>query len=132
MRYAAIAFLFVIIAVGCSSEPEFKIEPGSPAHAMQAFIKAVLDGDVGSYLNALDSTARAQSYGVAQKVGAGFEEMMKAKIAEYRPQYENVKIVGEKITGNIAKVTLVKEGDPDPADIDFIKEPGGWKLRLKK
>lgn len=127
---AALAFL--IFLCGCGG-PAVKVtaEQGTPSHAMQTFIKAIMEGDVSTYLNSLDINARKQSMQVAVTHGPDFERIMKQQLVSFRSKYEGVCVTGEKITGNTAVVTLTGP-DGTTVDMDFVKESDGWKLKMMK
>jgi hypothetical protein len=126
LTFSALAILY---SCGGSASVEATFPPGTPSHAVQKFIKAIHEGDVKNYISSLDSKARAQCM---QASGMpNFEQQMKGQLSSSSSQMKGVTIVGEKINGDAASVTL-KCPDGELIPMECIKESSGWKIRLMK
>ncbi|MFC2172622.1 hypothetical protein ACFLU6_08330, partial [Acidobacteriota bacterium] len=136
--FVAVFFLTVLDAAsdvtsrpgeGSGPKQEVTAEPGSPAHAMQSLMKAIAEEDVDLYVSLLDSKARAQVQQASKAMGNQYHALMKNQIGKFKRQWEGLSVAGEDINGNSAQVTLSCD-DGEKVRVDFIKETGGWKLRL--
>jgi hypothetical protein len=127
---AILAAVFVLY--GCGGwTPEVTAPPDTPSHAVQCFIKAIMEGDVATYFNSMDIKTRKKVAPAAMAAGPNFEPMMKQQIASFKSQWEGTRITGEKITGDTAVVTLTGP-DGTTVDMDLVKESTGWKIKLMK
>lgn len=129
MKSCLLCATLAILLSSCGG-PAVTAEPGTPSHAMQVLMKAIQDEDVETYLSVMDEQARAMAVKSREFDREQFDRLMDGKFDSMRLQWRGLTVSGEKINGDTAVVTLSGRGDS--VNVDMVKEPDGWKIKLMK